>query len=95
MQGVVVDWEFLADVKVAFKMHESLMETVHLHAVFDAQQGLVFLLDFSHNGPSVNFKLGSLLVVVAVSLHLSICGGVFEATGHFSQGVVGPSFGLE
>jgi len=36
-----------------------------------------------------------LLVVVAVSLHLSICGGVFEATGCFSQGVVGPSFGLE
>ncbi len=93
--GIVADWEFLADVHVAFEVCGSLMETVCLHAVFDAQQGFVFLLNFGHNGLAVDFKLGSLLVVAAVSFYLGVCSGVLEAIGHFSQSVVGPSFGLE
>ncbi len=93
--GIVVDWEFPVDVHVALKVCELLMESVHLHVVFNAQQGFVFLLDFGHNGSLVDFQFGLSLVVVAVSFHLGICGGVFEAMGCFSHGVVGPSFGLE
>ena len=63
--GVVVDWEFSADVEMAFEVCKLLMKTVHLHAVFDAQQGLVFSLEFGHNGPLVDFQLGPSLVVTA------------------------------
>ncbi len=42
-----------------------------------------------------NFELGAALVVMAVSLHFGECSGVIEATGCFSQGVVGPSSGLQ
>ncbi len=79
----------------AFELCELLVETICLHVVFDALQGFVFLLDFSHDGLSVDFELGSSLVMAAVSLHFGICDGVFEAMCHFSQGVVGSSPSLE
>jgi len=53
------------------------------------------LLDFGGDGSLGNFELGAALVVTAVSLHLNEGGGVIEAMGHFSQGVVGPSSGLQ
>jgi len=42
-----------------------------------------------------NFKFGAVLVVTAVSLHFGKGGGVIEATGHFSQGVIESSPGLQ
>src|SRR6266851_2631708 len=76
--GVVADWEFPVDVEASFKVAELFMETVCLYLVFNAQQGLVFSLKFSHNGPSVDFQLCMSLVVVAVLFDLGIYGGVFK-----------------
>jgi len=53
------------------------------------------LLNFSNDGSAGDFQLGMALVVAAVSLHLGKGGGVVEAIGCFSQGVVGPSSGLQ
>jgi len=93
--GVIAHWEVAADVHPPFELCKLLVESVCLHVVFDALQGFVFLFDFGHNGPSVDFELGVVLVVMTVLLHLCEGGGVFEATCHFSQSVVGPSSSLK
>ncbi len=95
MWGIVVGWELTVDVHMSFKVGESLVETICLHMVFNAQQGLVFSLNFGHNGLLVDFQLSLLLVVLAVVFHFCVCSGVFEAMRCFSQGVVGPSSSLE
>ncbi len=94
-QGIVVDWELMADVYAAFEVCESFMEAVHLHAVFNTRQGFVFSLDFGHDGLSVNFQLSLSLVVAAVLFDFGVCGRVLKVMGRFSQGMVGPSLGLE
>jgi len=53
------------------------------------------LLDLGGDGSPGSFELSMALVVVAVSLHFSESSGVVEATGRFSQGVVGPPSGLQ
>src|SRR5216683_1601840 len=80
VQGVVVDREVAADIHPAFELCESLMETVCLHAVFDALQGFIFPLNFGPNGLLVNFELGAALVVATVPLHFGIGGRVVKAT---------------
>src|SRR5216683_8058476 len=76
--GIVAGQEVAVNIHPAFELCELLVETICLHVVFDALQGFVFLLDFSHDGLSVDFELGSSLVMAAVSLHFGICDGVFE-----------------
>ncbi len=91
----VLRGELLMDVKVAFEVGEAFIESVHLHAVFDALLGIVFLLNFSHDGPAVDFQFCLSFIVMVVSLDFGIGSGVFEATGRFSQGMKGASLRLE
>ncbi len=94
-QGIVVHGEVAVDVHPAFKLGESFMEATSLHAVFDPLEGLIFSLNFGDNGLLVDFQLSAALVVVAVTFHFGEDCGVFKATGHLSQGVVGSPSGLE
>jgi len=71
------------------------VEAVCFHLVFDPLEGFIFSVDFGNHGSSIDFKFSVVLMVLAVAFHLCEGGGVFEAVGRFSQGVVGPSLGLE
>ena len=92
---VVVAGELLADVHPPFEVGEAFVEPVRFHTMFDPLKRVVFFLNVGDDGSSRHFELGAVGVVVAVSLHFSEGGGVFESTRRLSQGVVGSTVGLE
>jgi len=93
--GIVAHGEVAVDVHPALELGELLMEAICLHMVFNPLEGFIFLFDFGDDHPSIDFELSATLVVAAVSFHFGEGGGVLETMGRFSQGVVGPSLGLE
>src|SRR6266851_10527644 len=92
---VVAAGEFLADVHPPFEGCEAFVEPVRFHTMFNPLKRVVFFLDVSDDGASCHFELGSVRVVAAVSFHFGEGCGVVETACRFSQGVVGPSVGLE
>src|SRR6266851_4370751 len=92
---VVAAREFLADVHLAFKGSEVFVEPVCFHTMFNPLERVVFFVDVGGDRSVRHFEFGPTLVVAAVSLHFCKGSGVFESTRRFSQGVVGPSSGLE
>jgi len=95
VHDVAAGGEVTVDVHLLFECGEAFMEPVHFHTMFNPLKRVVFLLNLGSDGSSGNFEFGLVLVVMAISLHLCKGGGVVEATGCFSQGVVGPSPGLQ
>src|SRR6266853_3775413 len=92
---VVVPREFLVDVHPPFECGKVFMEAVRFHTMFNPLECIVFFVDVGGDGSSRHFEFGVVHVVAAVTLHLCEGCGVFESTGHLSQGVVSSSVGLE
>ena len=95
VHGVAAGGEVVADVHSPFECGELFMEPVHFHTMFNPLKGIVLLLNFGSDGSAGDFEFHSVLVVMAVFLHLCEGGRVFEATCRLSQGVVGSPPGLE
>ena len=92
---VVAARELLADVHPAFERGEAFMEPVRFHMMFNPLERVIFFVDVGGDRSSCHLELGSVHVVVAVSLHLCEGCWVFESTCRLSQGVVGSPPSLE
>src|SRR6266851_6549456 len=92
---VVAPGKLLSDVHPALECGEAFMEPVRFHTMFNPLEHIVFFVDVGSDRSARHFEFGPSLVVAAVSLHLCEGGRVLESTCRFSQGVVGPSPGLE
>ncbi len=92
---VVALQEFLMDVHPSFECSEAFVEPVCFHAMFNPLKRVVFFVDVSSDCSACHFEFGAAHVVAAVLFHFGEGCGVFEATGRFSQGVVGSSPSLE
>src|SRR6266851_7015527 len=87
--------ELLANVHAAFECGEAFVEAVCFHTMFNPLKHVIFFVDVGDDCAVCHFEFGAVHVVTAVSLHLCKGCGVLESTCRFSQGVVGPSAGLE
>src|SRR5216683_6899965 len=92
---VVTAGEFLADVHPAFECGEVFVEPVRFHTMFNPLERVVFFVDVGCDRPACHFEFCAAHVVAVVSLHFGEGCGVFKATCHLSQGVVGSPPSLE
>jgi len=77
--------EFVMDVKAVLEVAELFIEPLSFHAVSDAVQPFVLVLDFGNNSMLICLELMVPFVVMVVLLNFCKGSGVAESTGLFSQ----------
>jgi len=78
-----------------FKVGQLVVKLVRLHAEAGCFNALALELDVHGQGSALGLKLKFLVIVSPVSLDFGEGCWVVEATGRFSQGVVGMAVGIE